>query len=93
MRYDKRCELIYYKKSDGLLGDGSVYDRKKLVPCSKKIASYKEQINILGKYNPSAVKIHIQGEYSDFRYIKIDGIEYTPNSIRPHKNSTVVIVS
>lgn len=93
MRRNNRCELVYFKKSDGFLEDTSIFDKSVVVSCSIKAVSYTEQVNLFGKYNPEAMKIHIQGLRRAFRYVRISGVDYTPASIRYFKNSTVVIIT
>lgn len=93
MRYNQRCHLVYYRKEEGFLDDSAVFDHKDLVACNVSDLDTEENVNLFGKYNDKAFKIHIQGKYSGFRYVEIDGNQYTPSRVRYPRNATVVIVT
>lgn len=93
MNYNKRVTLLFEEKKEGYLGEEVVETVEKIYPCNRSLLTNNEQMGIFGKYSLSAFKLHIQGHHEGFSKVKYDGQIRSLNSLRYHKNSTVVIVN
>ncbi|EGP5432014.1 hypothetical protein CUN19_03890 [Enterococcus faecium] len=93
MNYNNRCTVFFSKKVPGYLGEDEVETEIKIMPYGKSFLSDSEQMNLFGKYNKKAFKVHLQGTIEGIAEIEFEGLKRNIFDQKFHRNSTVVIVS
>ncbi|EPH98183.1 hypothetical protein D920_01741 [Enterococcus faecalis 13-SD-W-01] len=93
MNYNKRCTFTFTEKVPGYLGEDEVKSETKTVPCGKSSLSASEQIDLFGKYERKAFKLHLQGIWENISEIEFGGLKRNIFDQNFHRNSTVVIVT
>lgn len=93
MNYNNRCTVFFSKKVPGYLGEDEVETETKILLCGKSFLSDSEQINLFGKYERKAFKLHLRGIWRNISGIEFDGSKRNIFDLKYHRNSTVVIIS